>query len=69
MPSSFAATDDPGRLNPLKFAAVMATASPLGAAAAQPTATSTLTRPQRNEQGESSGGIGKGLIGYMLAHE
>jgi TAT-translocated FGD2 family F420-dependent dehydrogenase len=69
MPSLFAATDDPGRRNLLKFAAVMATASPLGVAAAQPAATTPLARPQHNEQGQSSGGIGKGLIGYMLAHE
>lgn len=69
MPSSFAATDDPGRRNLLKIAAMMATASPLGVAAAQPASTTTLARPQRNEQGQSSGGIGKGRIGYMLAHE
>jgi TAT-translocated FGD2 family F420-dependent dehydrogenase len=47
----------------------MATASPLGVAVAQPAATTMPTRPQRNEQGQSNGGIGKGLIGYMLAHE
>lgn len=45
---------------------VMAPASPV---AAQPTATSTSIRPQRNVQRPSSGGIGTGLIGYMLAHE
>jgi alkanesulfonate monooxygenase SsuD/methylene tetrahydromethanopterin reductase-like flavin-dependent oxidoreductase (luciferase family) len=67
---SFANTDDPGRRNVLKFAAMMAATSPLGVAAAQPSATTTTTtRPQRDEQGQSSGGIGKGLIGYMLAHE
>ena len=69
MSSSFAATDDPGRRNLLKFAAVMAAASPLGVAAAQSSAPTTTARPQRNEQGQPSGGIGKGLIGYMLAHE
>ena len=69
MSSSFSATDVPGRRNLLKLAAVMATASPLGVAAAQPASTTTLARPQRNEQGQSSGGIGKGRIGYMLAHE
>jgi TAT-translocated FGD2 family F420-dependent dehydrogenase len=30
---------------------------------------STLARPQRNAQRQSSDGIGRGLIGYMLAHE
>ena len=69
MSSSFSAIDVPGRRNLLKLAAVMATASPLGVAAAQPASTTTLARPQRNEQGQSSGGIGKGRIGYMLAHE
>lgn len=69
MSSSFSAIDVPGRRNLLKLAAVMATASPLGVAAAQPASTTTLARPQRNEQGQSSGRIGKGLIGYMLAHE
>ncbi|MGA9015456.1 MAG: TIGR03557 family F420-dependent LLM class oxidoreductase [Acetobacteraceae bacterium] len=69
MSSSFSAIDVPGRRNLLKLAAVMATASPLGVAAAQPASTTTLARPQRNEQGQSSGRIGKGRIGYMLAHE
>lgn len=59
-----AAIDDPGRRNLLKFAAVMATASPLGVAAAQPAATA----PNRSRQ-LANGTIGKGLIGYMLAHE
>ena len=66
---SVATTDDPGRRNLLKFAAMMAAASPLGVAAAQSSAPTTTARPQRNEQGQPSGGIGKGLIGYMLAHE
>ena len=69
MPSLFAATDDPGRRKLLKFAAVMASASPLGMAAAQPAMPTTPGRPQPNGQRQSSGGIGKGLIGYMLAHE
>ena len=69
MPSFFAATDDPGRRTLLKFAAMMASASPLGVATAQPAATTTLARPQPNEQRPSGDGIGKGLIGYMLAHE
>ena len=69
MPSLLAATDDPGRRKLLKFAAVMASASPLSIARAQPVATPTLGRPEPNGQRQLGGGIGKGLIGYMLAHE
>jgi len=64
MVSSFAATDDAGRRKLLKLAAAMATVSPLGEAAAQSAVTTALTRQQRQ-----SSGIGKGLVGYMLAHE
>jgi F420-dependent hydroxymycolic acid dehydrogenase len=68
MPSLSAATDEPGRRRLLKFAALVASASPLGVAAAQPAGTTTLARPQVDKQRQSSG-IGKGVIGFMLAHE
>jgi TAT-translocated FGD2 family F420-dependent dehydrogenase len=69
MPSLVAATDDPGRRKLLKFAAVMASPPPLGMARAQPVATTTFGRPEPNGQRQLGGGVGKGLIGYMLAHE
>lgn len=69
MPSSFAATDDPDRRSQHESAAVVEIASALDVALAQPAATSMPARPQRNAQSQSGGGIGTGLIGYMLAHE
>jgi TAT-translocated FGD2 family F420-dependent dehydrogenase len=68
MPHLFSALDESGRRNLLKFAAVMATASPLGVAAAQPAATSAPDRSQPRPQ-STNATIGEGLIGYMLAHE
>ena len=74
MPSSFGATDEyetagnQGRRKLLRLAAVMAAGSPLGVAAAQPIRTGAGSGSQPAAQPASNTGIGKGLIGYMLAH-
>jgi TAT-translocated FGD2 family F420-dependent dehydrogenase len=53
----------------LEIAAAMATASPVPAVAAQAAITTAPPRPQPTRQRKPNAGIGKGLIGYMLAHE
>jgi TAT-translocated FGD2 family F420-dependent dehydrogenase len=60
---------DRSRRHLLKFAAGMAGAAPLGLSAAQATQSSTARTPQAAPATKASGSLGKGLIGYMLAHE
>jgi hypothetical protein len=68
MISLFAASEDRSRRHLLKLAAATAGSAPLSLSAAQPP-TGTRPDPQAKEASSVAAGIGKGLVGYMLAHE
>ena len=69
MPSLSATSDDRSRRNLLKIAAAMGGSAPLGLSAAQAAPTTAQPGPGTDEPMAGVAGIGKGLIGYMLAHE
>jgi TAT-translocated FGD2 family F420-dependent dehydrogenase len=61
--------EDRGRRHLLGFAAAMAGSVPLGLSAMQTAQGGALPNPQASQPHEVGAGIGKGLVGYMLAHE
>jgi TAT-translocated FGD2 family F420-dependent dehydrogenase len=63
------ASEDQGRRRLLKVAAAMAGSAPLGLSAAQAAPTKVQPVPQAEGKSNAGAAIGKGLIGYMLAHE
>src|SRR4051794_36116853 len=69
MHSLSAASDDRSRRHMLKFAAAMAGSGSLGLSAAQAAPRTAQPNPQAKEPKAVRAGIGKGLVGYMLAHE
>jgi TAT-translocated FGD2 family F420-dependent dehydrogenase len=69
MPSLSAVSEDPSRRHLLKLAAAMAGSAPLGLSAAQSAPTAAQPGPEAKEQVTVAADLGKGLIGYMLAHE
>jgi TAT-translocated FGD2 family F420-dependent dehydrogenase len=69
MPSLSATSDDRSRRNLLKIAAAMATSAPPGLSVAQAAPTTAQPAPLAGDPIAGGAGIGKGLIGYMLAHE
>lgn len=62
-------SDDQGRRHLLKLAAAMAGSAPLTLSAAEAAPAGALPDPQAKARSELGAGIGKGLVGYMLAHE
>lgn len=69
MLSLSAASEDRSRRHLLKIAAAMAGSVPVGLSAAHAAPTTAQPGPQGKEPMTGGAGLGKGLIGYMLAHE
>ncbi|HUB44582.1 MAG TPA: LLM class flavin-dependent oxidoreductase [Acetobacteraceae bacterium] len=69
MPALSPVSEDRSRRHLLKYAAAMAGSAPLGLSAVRAATTGAVPSPQATKPAKVGGGLGKGLIGYMLAHE